>query len=140
MSRIANRFIDPADNLDTYFWPINHSAERAFGKERSIEHGGNTGGTGLVRQQGDESPMVIEIDGTILTQDQYDTFWEWFALSKTQTIYFRDFQEQKYEVTIISFLPVRVGAVKPVVYWTYTMRMEVIKFKSGVLFDQGVSP
>lgn len=148
MTRVANRFIDPAGNVATYDWPINHSQDGAFGKTRNISHGANTGGTGLIKQQSDDSPMVMELDGTILEQDQYQAFWEWFALCEDQTIYFRDFTGEKMEVQITDFQPTRQRAVKnsrggtdnPTWYWHYTLKMEVYKFINGILDDAGVNP
>lgn len=148
MSRVPNRFIDPAGNLATYDWPLNHEEEGAFGKARTIEHGANTGGTGLIKQQSDDSPMEIEIEGTILEQDHYAAMWEWFALCESQTIYFRDFASQKFEVQITEFQPTRKrtiwnsrgGTTNRLHFWKYSMKFEVYKFISGVLDDVDVSP
>jgi hypothetical protein len=140
-------FIDPAGVLDDYPWPFNHTDESDFGKSRNIEHGGNTGDVGFVRQQSDDSPLILRFSGVILLQSQVEAMLEWFELCKTQTIYFRDFTGiDEYEVIVTRFVPTRHYTVKnprdsanaPTWYWRYEIDMDVIDVRAGVW--EGVTP
>lgn len=141
-----NLFIDPAGNRPTYPWQINHSDEDEGGKARSIEESANTGGTGLVKQQADDQPIIFNYSGTILHKAQLVEFWAWFQLCATQTIYFTDFAGDEYEVLITAFKPTRHRTIRnprdfanaPLWYWKYTISIEVIRVISGVM--EGVSP
>lgn len=130
-----NRFTDPL-SAAVYDWPINHSEEESFGRARNIEHTAPTSGNGLVRQQGDDPPMTIRLSGTIFHKAQHDAFIGWFALSRTQTIYFKDFTGDEFEVQITAFQPVRKRTLRnprdfanaPLWYWTYSIEMEIVRF------------
>lgn len=136
MSR--NRFTNPDTNY-TYDWLINFSEEDEFGKSRNIEHGASTSDLGFVRQQSDDGPLIIRVRGTILTLAQFTEFKEWFALCRTQTINFRDFADDEYEVIITKFMPTRQRTIHnprdfaniPYHYWKYELEMEVIRVISG---------
>ena len=146
MPGVREQFIDPAGNRTTYSWVINHSDEDEFGKERQINHGANTANTGLVKQQSDDSPMVLRLQGTILHKAQHTEFIAWWKLSETQTIHFVDFTGDRYEVIVTAFKPIRKRTIKnprdypnaPYWYWTYSMELEVISFVSSVW--SGVTP
>lgn len=146
MARTANQFQDPAGVRTTYDWVVNHSEEEEFGKERNIEHSAPTGGVGLVRQQGADAPMVLELRGVIFHEAQYQEFWAWWKLSRTQTIYFHDFAGDSYEVVFTSFKPTRHRTIRnpkdysnaPYWFWRYTMRLEVVRFIDGPLATAGV--
>jgi len=145
---MANRniFHDPAGNKADYSWAINHSEEEEFGKERQIDHGANTGGTGLVKQQADASPLVMQFTGTILTKAQVTEMIEWFQLCEAQTIHFTDYAGDVYEIIITSFKPTRHRTIRnprdfanaPYWYWKYTISLEVIRVIDGVW--EGVTP
>jgi hypothetical protein len=70
----------------------------------------------------------------------------WWKLCETQTIYFKDFSGDEYEVIITEFLPVRERTIKnprdyanaPYWFWKYDIAMEVIAIRSGTW--AGVSP
>lgn len=134
-----NQFIDPRGVRPTYNWAINHSEEDNFGRSRNIEYTARTG-EGLVMQQGDEPPVLIRIRGTILTKAQVQEMIAWYTLCKEQTIYFKDFAGDEYEVLITSFQPTRqrnVGNLRdqanaPYWHWTYEMQMDVVTVRSGV--------
>lgn len=142
MAYVRNRFRNAATG-DTYEWHVNHSEEQELGKERSIEHTGLSGGflsgsTGVVRQVGLDSPMVLSFTGTIFHAAQHQEMIDWFQLCRTQTVEFRDFTGDEYEVLITSFKPIRKRTLRnprdpsiPLHYWTYTITMEVIRFISG---------
>lgn len=147
MARTPNQFQDPAAVVTTYSWAINHSEEEDFGRDRQIEHSAPTSGVGLIRQQGEESPLVYRIAGTIFAEAQVTEFWEWFTLCRTQTIYFHDFAGDSYEVLISSFKPTRHRTIRnpkdfanaPLHFWRYTMEMEVVRVIDGPIFDAGVT-
>jgi hypothetical protein len=135
---MRERFTNPA-NGQYYDWPINHDEEAEFGVSRNIEHGANTANTGFVRQQSEDSPLIIKISGAILTVAQHEQFRDWYMLSKDQTIYFRDFHGDEYEVIFTSYKPTRKrtirnprgGSVNPYHWYRYDMEMEVIRVISG---------
>lgn len=146
MTRIACRFKNPANNV-TYDWPINYDNVSSSGRSRSIEHTANTATTGLVRQQGSDDPLVFKVSGAILTEAQYQAFWEWFNRCASQTIYWRDVDNDEYEVIVTSFTPVKVrgrnrqgGVAAPLWYWKYEMEIEVVTCLTGVLADIGLVP
>lgn len=147
MARVANQFQDPAGVKTLYPWPVNHGEEEDFGRERPIEHSAPTSGVGLIRQQGAETPLAYRIGGVIFHEAQYTEFWEWFELSRTQTIYFHDFAGDSYEVIVTAFKPTRHRTVRnprdfanaPYHYWRYTMEMEVVRVIDGPIFDAGIT-
>lgn len=147
MARVANRFTNP--RLGTiYDWPLNHDTEEGMEKRRNIEHSAPTGqgsdaSVGLIKQQGDDSPMLIKLGGKILDRDQHVAFLAWWKLCQTQTIYFRDFASNEYEVLITAYSPQRQRVVRntrggtdlateaPQNTWAYTLEMEVVRVISG---------
>lgn len=137
MARTANRFT--ASDGTTYDWHVNHDEEENFGKRRNIEHTANVSGWGLIRQQGDDSPVVIRLSGKILHRAQITQFDYWMARCRYESIHFRDFAGEEYEVIITAFEPKRVRTLfnprdqtnAPLWYWTYTMEMEVLRVVSG---------
>jgi hypothetical protein len=127
-------FYDPATG-ETYAWHINHSTESQFGKRRNVQTSSPTGYSGLVMQQSDDEPMVMELSGTILHSVQHDRMIHWFALCASRTIYFTDFTGAPYEVVILEYNPLRLPTLRnprdasiPLHYWTYTLRMHVVAF------------
>lgn len=145
MSR--NIFTDPKGVRTAYSWQINHSEEDTFGKTRTVEHGANTGNTGLVKQQGDSSPLVIKVKGAILHKAQLEEMIAWWDMCEDQTIYFQDFAGDKYEVLITSFQPVRKRTIRnprdfanaPLWWWTYDLEMEVVRIIPGLSPWEGVA-
>jgi len=136
--RTPNEFIDPK-TADKYPWPVNHSEENETGVARSVQHGAKTGG-GLVRQQADDQPLTFKYTGTIFHKDQVTEMIGWYNLCSTQTIYFKDFAGDEYEVLITSFKPIRHRTIRnprdfknaPLWYWTYEIEMEVVNVRSGI--------
>lgn len=139
-----NRLTNPA-NGQFYDWQINHSEEGAFGKTRQISESANTANTGLIKQQGDATPLQMKLTGTILHKKQHQEFTKFWQLCETQTVIFKDFAGEEYEVIITNYNPVRRRTVKnprdfanaPLWYWTYELEFEVIRVISGVW--QGVT-
>jgi hypothetical protein len=136
-----NVFTNPATN-ETFNWPINHSEEEAVGKTRNITRSSTTDNVGAVRQQGDDGPLTMKLSGTILHRAQLVEFWRWFEISRTQTIYFTDFDAQSYEVQITEFSPLRNPRddSAPEHYWTYTLSLDVYRLIDGDMRIAGVGP
>lgn len=140
-----NTFTDPATG-NTYQWLINHDEEEDGGKTRTINRAGLTSNVGTVKQQGEDGPLMLRFRGTILDRSQYQAMWAWFELSRSQTIYFTDFDGQAFEVQITSFTPKRLRKARspqrdpstPLHYWQYGIEMEVYRVIAGDLI--GVAP
>jgi hypothetical protein len=111
---MQNRFSNPATGTH-YDWHTNHDpqGEEMAGKARNIARSPNTSGSGVVLQQGDDGSYVIKLSGHIDMRIQHQTFWAYYALSKNQTFYFRDFDNQEYEVMMTSYQEKRVGKLGP---------------------------
>jgi hypothetical protein len=142
MSR--DRFVNPVSG-EVYSWHINHSDEEEVSKERSITRTSNTGNVGVVRQQGDDGPLLLRFTGSILHRAQLVAMWRFYAMCHSQTIHFYDFDDQAYEVQIIAFSPVRKRTLRnprdssaPMHYWTYSITMEVYAYINGDMRDAGV--
>lgn len=148
--RVANRFTNPA-NGDVYDWLLNHDEEDESGKERLIERTAPTGrvgstNVGLVKQQGDDTPLLLKWRGKILERSQLVQMIAWYQLCESQTIYVRDFAGDEYEVVITAFKPLRHrtsfnprgGSTNRLHYWTYSIEFEVLRVISGTW--AGVTP
>jgi len=142
--RTPNVFTNPKTGA-TYSWAINHAEEEATGKDRTFEHTaptahGSDPGVGLIRQQGSEGPMVLKYSGTILSLAQHQEFVAWFNLCRTQSIWFRDFAGDEYEVIISSYAPKRErvmhnprgGETARNFIIRYSISMEVLAIRSGM--------
>lgn len=142
---MRDTFIDPKTGTE-YEWQVGHEAEAPVGKKRSITHSANSADTGLVRQQGDVAPLILKYEGKILHLNQYEKMWQFYQLCESQTIYFRDYMGEEYEVLITEFSPQREPTVKnprdfahaPRHFWKYTIEMEVVAVRAGAL--EGLSP
>lgn len=136
---VRNRFTDPLTG-SFYDWQVNHSTENAFGKARQVTESANTANTGLIKQQGDASPLQIKLAGTILHLAQHKEFIRFWELCESQTIIFRDFTGDEYEVMITSYLPLRKRTIRnprdfanaPLWYWSYDLEMDVVRIIKGV--------
>jgi hypothetical protein len=141
-----DRFQNPVNGL-VYNWPVNHSDEEAVGKTRPISATAPTGTGLLVRQQGEDAPMQIKWSGTIFHRSQFQQMWAWFNLSRLQSVYLYDYDNQGYEVLITEFQPVRKRTLRnprdpsvPYHYWTYTITFDVLTFIAGDMAAMGVAP
>ena len=143
---LANRnyFIDPATTT-AYKWNVNHKpdGDKGTGKKRQIETTANTGNVGLVRQQSADEPLVLKREGVLLDEEQEQMMWALFALCKTQTIYFVEFNGDAYEIQITDFNVKRIGSGGPTrrgegFYAEYEIEMEVYAILTGVLAAAGV--
>ena len=135
---MRNRFVHPNNAADFLEW--GHETEDATEKLRQVERTANTAGVRLVRQQGDDGPLIFRYTGTIMRRADYRKFWYFFMLSRTQTIYFRDFDGNEYEVQIIAFRPTRTRTLRnmrdssiPHHYWKFAIEIEVLRVISGDL-------
>lgn len=145
---MQNRFRNPATGT-VYNWHTNHDpqGEEMAGKSRAVTRVSNTSSSGVVLQQGEDGSYVIKLSGRIDMRAQFVQFWTWFKLSKTQTIYFRDFDGQEFEVMVTALQTKRVGKLGPsgrdpsVPHhtWQYSIEMTVIDFLSGDLADVGLA-
>lgn len=138
MTHIPNQFIDPLGFQPLYNWPINHLTESPRGHTRTTTAVAPTGGIGLVRQQGSETPLSLVLQGTILTEAQRLAMIFWWVLCRTQTILFNEFDGETYEVLITDYKEQKIATTYnrtdptiPYHYYTYTMTMDVIKTVSG---------
>lgn len=146
MARSPNVFTDPAGAKTAYSWVLNHNEEQENSRRRNIESGAPTGTVGLIRQQTDEAPAVLDWRGTILEKAQLDEFLEWYALSREQTIYLTDFAGDWVEGQITGFDRTRVRCVwnargapiNPHHYWRYSMQFTVYRFIAGSDADAGL--
>lgn len=140
-----NYFTNPANSVD-YVWTVNHDEEQEFGKSRNIDRTGRSGNTGLVRQQGDDGPLIMTLSGRIVHRAQYVMMWQIFELCRTQTVYFTDFDGQSFEVLVTEFRPLRrrgktsKDPSTPRHFWEYTMTLDIIRVISGDLVTAGVTP
>jgi hypothetical protein len=132
---------DPHPN--PYPWPINHSDEDEVGRDRNITLEANTGNVGLVKQQGELTPLTFRYSGTILTRAQLSQMLFWFTKCETHSIDFTDFAGDSYEVLITSFKPTRHRTLRnprdpgaPLWYWTYTIEMMVLTVRAGAWLGQ----
>lgn len=144
---IPNRdfLYDPATGYG-YNFDVNHQTEQAFGKQRNIERTARTGFVGMVRQQGDDGPLLIQLKGEYFKRDQHRNLWHFYNLCKTQTVYWQDFAGDQYEVQITHFLPVRTMTAKnmrddtaPYHYYTYDMELDVVTILAGDMLTEGIS-
>jgi hypothetical protein len=139
MSRLAQKFVNPA-NGDEYVWAVNHSSESEAGVNRQVTTSANTGNDALVMQQGDEQPLVFQIEGTIFAKSQLEAFKEWYLLCRSQTIDWHKYTGDVYSVLITSFKPKeqrtihnpKDSANAPLWIWKYQMELTVVSVKSGV--------
>lgn len=145
MSRVANRFTDPY-NAYYYDWQVNHNDEGEFGKDRNITESAPTGTIGLIKQQGEQAPLVLELKGKILHKNQHNNFIYFWQICDEHSIYFRDFAGNDFEVLITAFKPIRkpcarnLADIANMELFTidYTLRMEVLKIRAG--WWTGVTP
>jgi hypothetical protein len=142
---MQNRFIDPATG-DTYDWEANHSDEQELVKARNMTYTAPTGLVGLVKQQGANDPVILKFTGTISKRSMFQTMLHWYHLCAEQTIHFRDFDGEVYEVQITHFAPTRhrnlyrADRTNHQHYWTYEIELEVYKFIDGDYADAGIGP
>jgi hypothetical protein len=122
----------------TYEWEVNPTgdSEQALTKQIAIERTSNTGNVGAVKQQGDDGPLILDWLINVPSSGMQIELWQWFLLSKVQTIYVTDWEGEEYEGQIIMLTRARKIAAPTV----YQMQLEVYRCISGVLASAGVTP
>jgi hypothetical protein len=138
MPRTPNVFKDPKKGTE-WNWPVNHSEEGESGQARSVQDGAKSG-LGIVPQQADDQPIIFKYTGTIFHKSQVQTMASWYKLCASQTINFKDFAGDEYEVLITALRPTRKRTIRnprdfanaPLWYWTYEIEMRVIRVISGI--------
>jgi hypothetical protein len=133
---VRNEFRDPRGVKPTYVWHIGHDTEDNGGRGRSVSATPVVGGARLILQQGENEPLKFQLSGTILEPAQLQAFNDWYALGQTQTIYWRDFAGDLFEVLITEFRPVRKRTARnprtgQPWYWTYRMEITVVRVISS---------
>lgn len=105
MARIAWVFHDPV-TLDSYSLPVNPNsgASPEFAKNASRKTTTGPGGATLIFEGADE-PQSFNFSGTILTQEQYEAFVEWW--DKRRIIQITDDLGRDWNVYFQSFRPTR---------------------------------
>ena len=143
MSQVT--FTDPR-TANTYAWPANPNIENTASKARIIERTSNTGNVGSMKQQGDDGPLILDWQIIVQSVTMETALWQWYTLSKLQTIYVADWDLEQWEGQIIMLSRQRVasgsipaGGVTSE-YATYQMQFEVYRCISGVLATAGVTP
>jgi hypothetical protein len=132
------RFTNPA-NGSFYDFEINPDGMEPLEQQRNVERTAPTSGVGFVRQQGSDSPAILTYTGKILSQDQRDQMQVYYNLSAGQTIHFRDWTGNVFQVLVTTFNPKRERTAKnprggteaATHYWSYTLSLEVISIVSG---------
>ena len=135
--RVALLDVHPG-GLGLYQFPVNYSEEGEFGRRRNLERTASTNHVGVVRQQGDDGPLIITFNGVIFHADMHQKLINYFAVGRDRTVFFTDFEGWQYEVFLIAYLPTRVRTLRnprdpsiPYHYWKYSMEMEVVNALSG---------
>lgn len=138
MTRVANSFVDPKGIVAQYFWPINHNDMDPSGRQRTITATAPSAGFGLVRQQGVDQPMSLNLKGDILHEAQRIAFIQWWALCDQQSVYFYEFSGEQYEVMITNFaetkMPLARNLADPTIpfhMYNYSLDMDVLNILSG---------
>lgn len=109
--------IDPAPGgLGTYEFEINHQDEEEYGNERQLTVTRNTADGIAITQQGDSAVQQRTLTGTILTKDQHEKLAAFTKksgrLDPTNTLIFRDFFGEEYEVLIQAYRVKPVGVMR----------------------------
>lgn len=136
------KFTNPATSA-TYTWERNPSADTVTPKSRQVERTSTTGNVGAVKQQGDDGTYILDWQINILDAAMETALWEWYMLSRTQTIYVTDWAGEEYEVQIVAISRQRVPGALALTnnqYMVYEVQMEVYRFISGPLATAGVIP
>ncbi len=117
-------FYDPA-TLDTYTFDINPAAGGSPEHSKTITYRNTSAPDGkTLLFQGRNSPQVMEFEGTILHQAQYDAMIEWF--NKTHQIKVTDDLSREYWIVIESFSPKRERAVHYPYKHSYSVRATIL--------------
>ena len=132
-------FTDPR-TASAYTWEVNPSAdyEAPLVKPRTIERTSNTGNVGLVKQQGDDGPLVLDWHVIVQSSAMELALWQWYVLCKHQTIYVTDWDGEQSEGQIVWMGRERKTGNPE--YALYQVQIEIYRLISGVLATAGVTP
>lgn len=135
--------IDPAPGgLGTYAFDINHLEEDEYGNERQLTVTRNTSDGIAMTQQGDSAVQTKVLKGTILKESQHAALAAFAKksgrLDPTNTLIYRDFYGEEFEVLIQSYkvTPVRLSQNRrdPTMRRhkiTYTLVLLIINVRNG---------
>jgi len=144
MAGPRNEFYDPVAP-ETYTWKINHSEAEGPKRAANVSFSGRRGAFGIQAQQGDDEPVILTLQGSILHRSQYKAFWRFKGI--TNSFRYTDYDGQVYEVAMtgLECTPRRVAlnlsdATMKRHVWDYTMTLLVLRFVTGDLADEGVLP
>lgn len=135
MSRVACQFHDPVGNT-TYAWPVNYLSQEGPARVANVSFDSQANGLGVMATEGDISPLILSLSGTILHKAQHITFLTYFKMENT--FRYTDEEGNEYEVTMDAYEPtkervlwnprdVNMRSHK----WTYKMRLRVVRIISG---------
>jgi hypothetical protein len=143
------QFIDPAGLVPTYTWQVNPGYQditQPAGKQRQIDRVALSSNIGAVRQQGDDGDIVLHWEPLIYHASQETALWQFYQLSKKQSIYLVDFNGEKYEGQITTCQRQQIGALAGpgdintrLFYCKYVFEFDVWQVLSGPIFDAGVT-
>jgi hypothetical protein len=133
-------FTDPKTG-DTYVWPVNPHAEAAAQRIRQIERTSNTGNVGATKQQGDDGPHILDFTVNVSSEAMEVALWQWYVLTRKQTIYLTDWLSEKVEGQIIQMFRQRqLGPLNGNAWAVYEFQFEVYGFLAGPMYEAGVTP
>lgn len=117
-------FEDPA-TLETYEFEVNPSEGGTPEYNKNIQYQNTLapGGRTLIFEGRDE-PLKLEWSGTILSQDQHETFVDWY--DKRHQIYVTDDIGRQYTIYITSYKPKRVRSALNQWKHTYSMQATIL--------------
>lgn len=129
------------DNLlgDDFTWEVNPNGQEEVQRGRNISYSSPTGYVGLIRQQGDRQPFVIRYKGRALTDNHWRQMNYFHAISEQRTLFFRDIDDDEYQVTIPEFRWTRVPVAfnprdptyAPYWVWDYVIGFDVFAVMPG---------
>lgn len=135
MARTPCEFYDPV-TATTYEWPVNYLQQEGPARVANVSFDSQASSLGVIATEGEVSPLVLQLQGTILHKEQHLTFLAYFA--KENTFRYTDEEGNEYEVTMDAYEPtkerVRWNPRDPLMRshkWTYRMRLRVIRIISG---------
>lgn len=124
--------------LGAYVWEANYDTEDEFSRARSYQRTATTDGVGVVRQQGDDGPVILKVSGVALRRVQHEKFVAFFLAARDRTMHFIDFEGYDYEVFITAYNPTRVRTSRnpqdPSMmfhYIKYSLQFEAVNVLSG---------
>ncbi len=133
-----DQFIDAATG-ETYTWELNHEAEEAAARQRTIQVSQPTAAgwqqVSPVRQQGEGGPYVRRFTGTVATATQHAAFLKFWQICASRSIIFQVTTGERLEVIIRSYQPGRKRVITGprgarTYIWKYTMELEIVSVVS----------